>query len=51
LPCPISFSSLGRGARISTLRSHLDEILARTGVENQRELVRLLALLPPLRHC
>jgi DNA-binding CsgD family transcriptional regulator len=40
-----------RGVRISTLRSHLAEIFARTGVENQRELVRLLALLPPLRHC
>ena len=40
-----------RGVRISTLRSHLAEIFARTGVENQRELVRLLGLLPPLRHC
>lgn len=40
-----------RGVRISTLRSHLAEIFARTGVESQRELVRLLGLLPPLRHC
>ena len=38
-----------RGVRISTLRSHIAEILARTGTESQRELVRLLGLLPPLR--
>lgn len=37
-----------RGVRISTLRSHLTEIFARTGTENQRDLVRLLAMLPPL---
>jgi DNA-binding CsgD family transcriptional regulator len=43
--------ALERGVRITTLRSHLAEIFARTGVENQRELVRLLGLLPPLRHC
>jgi DNA-binding CsgD family transcriptional regulator len=37
-----------RGVRISTLRSHLAEIFARTGTENQRDLVLLLAMLPPL---
>jgi DNA-binding CsgD family transcriptional regulator/PAS domain-containing protein len=38
-----------RGVRISTVRSHLAQIFARTGAENQRDLVRLLSLLPPLR--
>jgi DNA-binding NarL/FixJ family response regulator len=40
--------ALERGVRISTLRSHLAEIFARTGTEDQRDLVRLLGLLPPL---
>jgi DNA-binding CsgD family transcriptional regulator len=38
-----------RGNRISTLRTHLAEIFLRTGTENQRDLVRLLGTLPPLR--
>lgn len=38
-----------RGIRISTLRSHLAEIFARTGAEDQRDLIRLLGSLPPLR--
>jgi len=38
-----------RGVAISTLRSHLAEIFARTGAENQRDLVRLLGMLPPVR--
>jgi hypothetical protein len=50
LPRCISLARCERGARISTPRAHLDGTLARTGVENQRELVRLLGLLPPLRH-
>jgi len=40
--------ALERGVRISTLRSHLAEIFARTGTQSQRDLVRLLAMLPPL---
>jgi DNA-binding CsgD family transcriptional regulator len=43
--------ALERGVRISTLRSHLAEIFARTGTGNQRDLVRLLSMLPPLRGC
>jgi DNA-binding CsgD family transcriptional regulator len=38
-----------RDVRISTLRTHLAEIFQRTGSENQRDLVRLLGALPPLR--
>jgi DNA-binding CsgD family transcriptional regulator/PAS domain-containing protein len=38
-----------RGVAISTLRTHLAEIFARTGAENQRDLVRLLGTLPPVR--
>lgn len=38
-----------RGVRISTLRTHLAEVFARTGAENQRDLVRLIGLLPPVR--
>jgi DNA-binding CsgD family transcriptional regulator len=41
--------ALERGIKISTLRTHLAEIFARTGAENQRDLIRLLGLLPPLR--
>lgn len=38
-----------RGVKISTLRTHLGEIFQRTGAESQRDLMRLLALLPPVR--
>jgi DNA-binding CsgD family transcriptional regulator len=38
-----------RNVRISTLRTHLAEIFARTRTENQRDFVRLLGMLPPLR--
>lgn len=38
-----------RGVSIATVRTHLQEIFVRTGAENQRDLVRLLAILPPLR--
>lgn len=38
-----------RNIAISTLRTHLAEIFVRTGAENQRDLVRLLATLPPVR--
>ena len=41
--------ALQRGIKISTLRTHLAEIFARTGAESQRELVRLLASMPPVR--
>jgi DNA-binding CsgD family transcriptional regulator len=41
--------AVSRGIRISTLRTHLTEIFLRTGVENQRELVRLLGALPQFR--
>ena len=37
-----------RGVRISTLRTHLADIFARTGAESQRDLVRLLGLVPPV---
>jgi DNA-binding CsgD family transcriptional regulator/PAS domain-containing protein len=38
-----------RGVAITTLRTHLAEIFARTGAENQRDLIRLLGMLPPVR--
>ena len=38
-----------RGVKVSTLRTHLTNVLVRTGAKNIRELVRLLASLPPLR--
>jgi DNA-binding CsgD family transcriptional regulator/PAS domain-containing protein len=38
-----------RDLAISTLRTHLAEIFRRTGAENQRDLVRLLGMLPPVR--
>lgn len=38
-----------RGVSIATVRTHLAEIFARTQTENQRGLMRLLAILPPLR--
>jgi len=37
-----------RGVAISTLRTHLAEIFLRTGVDDQRELVRLLGTIPPV---
>jgi len=41
--------AIERGIRMPTLRTHLSRIFAQTGAENQRDLVRLLAMLPPLR--
>ncbi|HEY6578360.1 MAG TPA: helix-turn-helix transcriptional regulator [Rhizomicrobium sp.] len=38
-----------RGVAISTLRTHLAQIFLRTGTESQRDLVRLLGTLPPIR--
>lgn len=38
-----------RGVSIATVRTHLQAIFARTGAENQHSLIRLLALLPPVR--
>jgi DNA-binding CsgD family transcriptional regulator/PAS domain-containing protein len=38
-----------RGVAISTLRTHLAEIFVRTEVEDQRGLIRLLGMLPPVR--
>jgi DNA-binding CsgD family transcriptional regulator/PAS domain-containing protein len=38
-----------RGVAISTLRTHLAEIFLRTATESQRDLVRLLGTLPPVR--
>lgn len=38
-----------RGIKISTLRSHLADIFLRTGTDTQRDLVRLIGSLPPLR--
>ncbi|HVV91881.1 MAG TPA: hypothetical protein VHD15_00535 [Hyphomicrobiales bacterium] len=38
-----------RGIRISTLRTHLAHIFLRTGARDQRDLVRVLGMLPPLR--
>jgi DNA-binding NarL/FixJ family response regulator len=37
-----------RGVKVSTLRTHFAEILARTGAKSLRDLVRLLGTLPPL---
>jgi DNA-binding CsgD family transcriptional regulator len=41
--------ALQRGVKITTLRTHLTEIFLRTGAETQRDLMRLLGTLPPLR--
>ena len=41
--------AVARGVKISTLRTHFAEILRRTGTKGQRELTRLLGMLPPLR--
>ena len=38
-----------RGVAVSTIRTHLAEVFVRTGAENQRDLVRLLGMLPPVR--
>jgi DNA-binding CsgD family transcriptional regulator/PAS domain-containing protein len=38
-----------RNVAISTLRTHLAEIFVRTGTESQRDLIRLLGMLPPVR--
>jgi DNA-binding CsgD family transcriptional regulator len=38
-----------RGIAIPTVRTHLAEIFVRTGAENQRDLVRRLGMLPPVR--
>jgi DNA-binding CsgD family transcriptional regulator len=38
-----------RGIKISTLRTHLAQIFVRTGTDTQRDLVRLLGSIPPLR--
>lgn len=41
--------AIERGVQISTIRTHLAQIFARTAAENQRDLVRLIGLLPPVR--
>ena len=38
-----------RNVKISTLRSHLNEVFIRTGANGMRDLVRLLGIIPPLR--
>lgn len=38
-----------RGLRLSTVRTHLAEIFLRTGADGQRDLMRLLGAIPPLR--
>ncbi len=38
-----------RGVKISTVRSHLAQTLAKTGTANQRDLVRLIGMLPTVR--
>lgn len=38
-----------RGVKITTVRTQLARLFARTGAESQRDLVRLIGLLPPLR--
>lgn len=38
-----------RGVQVSTVRTHLSQIFQKTGVDSQRDLVRLLGMLPPLR--
>jgi DNA-binding CsgD family transcriptional regulator len=37
-----------RGVAPTTMRTHLSEIFLRTGAENQRDLVRMLGMLPPV---
>lgn len=38
-----------RDVKMTTMRTHLAEILLRTGAESLRDLIRLLARIPPLR--
>jgi DNA-binding CsgD family transcriptional regulator len=38
-----------RSVKITTVRTRLARLFARAGAESQRDLVRLIALLPPLR--
>ena len=38
-----------RGVKVTTLRTHFAEVLARTGSTSLRDLVRLLGSIPPLR--
>jgi DNA-binding CsgD family transcriptional regulator len=38
-----------RGVKVSTLRTHFAQVLSRTGTKSQRDLMRLLGNLPPLR--
>jgi DNA-binding CsgD family transcriptional regulator len=38
-----------RGVKVSTLRTQLESIFRKTGVENQRDLLRLLGSLPQIR--
>jgi hypothetical protein len=41
--------TIERSVKITTVRTQLARLFARTGAESQRDLVRLIALLPPLR--
>src|SRR5262249_30416810 len=38
-----------RGVKITTVRTQLARLFARTGMDSQRDLVRLVGLIPPLR--
>lgn len=38
-----------RAVSVTTVRTHLQEIFVRTGTDNQRSLIRLLALIPQVR--
>jgi DNA-binding CsgD family transcriptional regulator/PAS domain-containing protein len=38
-----------RGVKVTTLRTHFAQVLSRTGTKSQRDLMRLLGNLPPLR--
>lgn len=46
---PVEEIASRRNVKMTTMRTHLAEILLRTGAENLRDLVRLLATIPPLR--
>ena len=37
------------GVKVTTLRTHFAQVLSRTGTKSQRDLMRLLGNLPPLR--
>lgn len=41
--------AIRRNVKMTTMRTHLAEILLRTDTENLRDLIRLLATIPPLR--